>query len=158
MSRVQTNWSDVCRRAIDAELTRLEANNGQPAAETPADTANWKQIRFDEPLLEKGVVIKPSKPPNHSGPLPKEVEVLSSWVAELHRIIGNTAVSSSRVSLLLEGSYPVEILIPGRPWLSGQLKLEQQIIFSYPASEESISASESEGETPQVSVEGLWQD
>lgn len=158
MSRVETNWADICRRAIEAELARIEANNGQQAAEPPADTENWKQITFDEPLLEKGVVMKPSMAPNYSGPTPKEVVVLASWINDLHRAIGATGVGGARISQLIEGSYPAEVLIPGRPWLSGRLKLEQQVVFSYPPSEESVFSQESTGERSQVTVEGLWQD
>lgn len=158
MSRVQTNWSDVCRRAIEAELDLLEANGGQPAVETPADTDNWKQIAFDEPLLRKDVVIKPSMSPNYSGTTPKEVAVLSSWIAELHKAVRNTGSGGARVSHLLEGNYPVEVLIPGRSWLSGHMKLEQRIVFSYPASEESLCTQEAEQDPSQVAMEGLWQD
>jgi post-segregation antitoxin (ccd killing protein) len=138
MTRVETNWSEVCRRAIEAELSRLETTDHQPTAELPPNAENWKQITFTEDLLEQGVVIKPSMAPNYSGTPVKEVAVLSSWLADINKAIGNTGVGGARISQLLEGSYPVQLLMPGKSWISGRLKLIQQLAFSYPSSEESV--------------------
>lgn len=55
MSQVQTNWSEVCRRAIEAELSRVEAENNQPAVEPVSETEGWKQIPFDQRLLDRGL-------------------------------------------------------------------------------------------------------
>lgn len=138
MTRVEANWSEVCRRAIEAELNRLETTHEQSAAELPSDTENWKQITFTQDLLDQGVVIKPSMAPNYSGTPVKEVAVLSSWLADINKAIGGTGVGGARINQLLEGNYPAQILMPGKSWLSGQLKLIQQLVFSYPSSEESV--------------------
>lgn len=138
MGNVTTNWSEVCRRAIEAELNRL-AESEQPNIEYQ-DTKNWKQVTLDQNLLEQGVVMKPSMAPGYSGSTPKEVTTVSSWLKEINETIGRSGVGGAQISQLLEGTYPAGLLIPGRPWLSGQLKLEQKLVFIYPPSEESVSA------------------
>ncbi|MBW4474744.1 MAG: hypothetical protein KME45_30850 [Stenomitos rutilans HA7619-LM2] len=137
MSHVAANWSEVCRRAIEAELNRSTGDE-QPTLGTPQDIEDWKQIAFDQNLLAQGIVIKPSMAPNYSGSTPKGVTDLSGWLDDINKAIGPTGVGGARISQLLEGSYPAGILIPGRPWLSGRLKLEQKLIFNYPPTEESI--------------------
>lgn len=135
MAQVEANWSEVCRRAIEAELNRLTAENEPATSAVDQDNENWKQITFDQTLLEQGTVIKPSMSPNYSGPTPKEVTILSTWIKDIQVAIGRSTAAGARLSQLLDGTYSAEILIPGRPWLSGQLKLEQRLVFSYPSSE-----------------------
>ncbi len=137
MSHVESNWSEVCRRAIEAELNRL-AVESEPSQETSKEEKDWKQIVFTPTLLDQGVVIKPSMAPNYSGSTPKEVTNLSTWIKDINKAIGPSGVGGARISQLLDGTYPAGILIPGRPWLSGRLKLEQQFVFSYPPSEEIV--------------------
>ncbi|KAM3092077.1 hypothetical protein ACKFKG_23510 [Phormidesmis sp. 146-35] len=138
MGGVETNWSEVCRRAIESELERLtlEAEVSDP----PSTEGNedWKQIAFNQSLLDQGVIIKPSMAPNYTGTSPKEVTNLSTWLNDINKAIGTPGVGGAQISQLLDGTYPAGILIPGRPWLSGRLKLQQRFVFSYPPSEETV--------------------
>lgn len=134
MGTVEANWSEICRQAIEAELSRQTGGINSMPIEQSNDQTNWVDIPFDEPRSAKDVIVKPNLPPNHSGVVPSEVSLLSSWTAELNKSIGNTSTVGTRVSQLLEGTYSADILIPGEPWRSGCLKLEQRLVFRYPDS------------------------
>lgn len=132
MGQVEANWSEVCRRAIEAELTRLANGSGQPSELATTETADWKQLVFDTPLVDQGVVLKvaPGNPP---------VVLLADWLERVNQQIGTMSINGGSFGQLLGGTFPTGLLIPGRPWLSGSLKVEQRLVFSYPPSEESVS-------------------
>lgn len=134
MSRVEANWSEVCRRAIEVELNQVAAESGAllSAATQPSETENWQQIIFDQPTSETSIVIKPSITPQYAGVTPLEVMMLSSWFSGIRQQIGQVNMNGVRFSELLQGTYATSLLLPGQPWCSGQLKVEQQLIFKHP--------------------------
>lgn len=133
MGQVEANWSEVCRRAIEAELTRLANGSGEPSAPSTTETADWKQLVFDTPLVDQGVVLKlptPANPP---------VVLLADWLTSTNQQLGRMTINGGHFRQALDGIFLTGLLIPGRPWLSGRLKVEQRLVFSYPPSEESVS-------------------
>jgi hypothetical protein len=133
MGQVEANWSEVCRRVIEAELTKVANGSSHPPVPTSTETADWKSLEFDSPLVDQGVVLKmvlPANPP---------VVLLSEWLKAVNQRIGSVQVHGGHFHHVLEGTFPVDVLMPGRPWLSGRLKVEQRLVLSYPPSEESVS-------------------
>lgn len=133
MSQVEANWSEVCRRAIEAELTRLANGSGETTLPSTTETADWKSLPLDEDLINQGVVIKPSKPAN------PPVVLLTDWLNTVNESIGKMTINGGQFRQIVDGTFATGLLIPGRPWLSGRLKVEQRLVFSYPPSEESVS-------------------
>lgn len=133
MTQVQANWSEVCRRAIEAELTRLSNGSGETAIPATAETADWKSLTLDEDLINQGVVIKPSKAAD------TPVVLLTDWFRTVNENIGRMTINGGHFRQVVDGTFSAGLLIPGRPWLSGRLKVEQRLVFSYPPSEESVS-------------------
>lgn len=131
---VEANWSEICRQAIEAELSRQTGGINSMPLEQSNDQTSWVDIPFDEPRSAKDVIVKPNLPPNHPRYNLKEVSLLSSWMTELTRVISGVVIVGSPISQLLKGTYSADILIPGEPWRSGCLKLEQRLVFRYPDS------------------------
>lgn len=91
MGTVEANWSEICRQAIEAELSRQTGRISSMPTEHSNDQTNWVDIPFDEPRSAKDVIVKPNLSRNHSRHN-KEVSLLSSWMTELNRAISNVVI------------------------------------------------------------------
>ena len=134
MGKVEANWSEVCRRAIEAELTRLANGSGQPSEAATTETADWKSLAFDSPLVDQGAVLKLPTPGSNP-----PVVLLADWLASTNQQTGRMSINGGHFNQVLDGTFSTGLLLPGRSWLSGRLKVEQRLVFSYPPSEESVS-------------------
>lgn len=134
MAKVDANWSDICRKAIETELLRRE-NKGLGSLDIE-DVKEWITEELD-PLSEHGsVVVKPYL--HTKGKAANEVKILSQFYEEIISEVKKYYLNSIKgnFSLLLEDKYQVDLLFPGREWISGALGLQLSLLLNTPKEEE----------------------
>ncbi|MGF1490577.1 MAG: hypothetical protein ACFBSE_26090 [Prochloraceae cyanobacterium] len=124
MSEFDRNWSAICRKAIEAELSRLEAERDTNMKSNKSQ--NWVAKRL-KPETFDNAVIKPYSAKN-------EVKMMSNFYDTLVSELGNARLYSlgCQLSQLLNEESQVEILFPSKDWQLGNLQLDFQLYFKYP--------------------------
>ncbi len=128
MSQFDCSWSEICYKAIEAELLRLEAE--QEARIQANKSHNWEAKRLNPETFDDAV-IQPCLKNNNCR---NKVKMLSDLHDNLIRELENCYLSSlnCKLSNLIHEECQVKILFPGRDWQIGNLQLDFQLYFKYP--------------------------
>ncbi|WP_228015664.1 GIY-YIG nuclease family protein [Synechocystis salina] len=133
MAKVDANWSDICRKAIEGELSRRE-NKGLGSLNIE-DVKEWITEELDPFSEHNSVVIKPYL--HTTGKVSSEVKILSQFYEEIISEVKKYYLNSIKgnFSLLLENKHQVDLLFPGREWISGTLGLRFSLLLNTPKEE-----------------------
>lgn len=133
MSNVDANWSEICRQAIEIELLRQE-NQGLPPFKVN-DVKDWATEMLEPFNQHKNVVIKPYL--HMEGKKNQEVKVLSHFYEETISELSNYYIHTLKGKFgdLISGKHLVDLLFPGREWLSGTIQMKLQLLFNLPKKE-----------------------
>ncbi|MBE9195104.1 GIY-YIG nuclease family protein [Synechocystis sp. LEGE 06083] len=130
MAKVDANWSDICRKAIEIELLRRE-NKGASSLNIE-DIKEWITEDLDPLNEHSSVVIKPYL--HTKGTSVNQVKVLSQFYEEIVSETRNVYLNSLKgnFKLLLDETHQVDLLFPGREWISGTLGLKFNLQLNIP--------------------------
>ena len=138
MGKVNTNWSEVCRQAIELELLRLEGKTLSKIA--LSDVKDWISEHLEPTSIHKNVVVKPYL--HKDDKTYNDVKVLLDFYTQLTSDLRNCYLNTLKGSFgnLLDGKHHADILFPGRDWLSGNLGIKLELYFNFPKPLEVIEA------------------
>lgn len=130
MAKVDTNWSEICRKAIETELLRRE--NKVLSSFNIEDVKEWITEELDPLNEHSGVVIKPYLHTN--GKNQNQVKILSQFYEEMICEVRRSYLNSIQgtVQALVDGKHQVDLLFPGREWISGTLGLKLSLLLNTP--------------------------
>ncbi|MFQ3584166.1 MAG: hypothetical protein SNJ85_04425 [Cyanobacteriota bacterium] len=154
MSKVEANWSEICRKAIVQELQRLEEAQS-PSPSKPLKAKEWVCELLDpSPDIDgKKAIVKYLTHKQKDS-----VVTLEQFTKSLEKNLQDIYINFAEVYWreLLIANYPVEILFPGRDWLRGNLKFKYEFYLKYPKPESpSPKKDESEVELALAGLEEL---
>jgi len=129
MALVEANWSEVCRQAINLEITK--SRTGEITYEPKNfDQGNWDYSSFEENFNNDNVIIKPYI--DHTNPkLRNTVKVASQWLEEIKRELAMARLDGNSLGEFFQGVRKIEVLEPGKPWKTGYLKINYHIDFYF---------------------------
>jgi hypothetical protein len=129
MALVETNWSEVCRQAINLEITK--SKTGEMTYEPKNfNEGNWNYSSFEENFNNDNVIIKPYI--EHTNPkLRNTVKVASQWLEEIKRELAIARLDGNSLGEFFQGVRKIEVLEPGKPWKTGHLKINYHIDFYF---------------------------
>jgi hypothetical protein len=122
MAKVDANWSEICRGAIEAELHRLEQN---PAVPPPSDKT-VAAFPITQHIIDQGTIIRLTPQGRNQK---QQVLEISQWLENVRQSVAGSYAVCERAGKLLTGDYESELLIPGYPWYSGEMKLDLKFTF-----------------------------
>ncbi len=124
MSTVQANWSEICRRAIEAEIAHQKTQQQDQTIGAPPGK-QWMEEPLDHYRSDKVIARYGNR---------GELKSADVWISELIKVVNNSqfhlGTSYSMSSLLGEG-VPVQLLGPGKDWAAGNVRLNVQWILRY---------------------------
>ncbi|BAQ62967.1 hypothetical protein GM3708_3373 [Geminocystis sp. NIES-3708] len=129
MALVEANWSEVCRQAINLEITK--SKTGETSYEpNNFEEGNWDYSSFEENFNNENVIIKPYI--DHTNPkLRNTVKVASQWLEEIKRELAIARLDGNSLGEFFQGVRKIEVLKPGKPWKTGYLKINYHIDFYF---------------------------
>jgi hypothetical protein len=140
MSKVDANWSELCQEAIENALHQLEtgvSESSEMALYRPGTKDQWATIPITQHLKDQGSIVR--LPELKTRPQ-QDVMSLSDWVGRIHTNVSASSAITGRGDKLLDGSYELDLLIPGQPWRCGQMSLDLNFTFHYdPFEDEMLS-------------------
>lgn len=142
MASVEANWSEVCRQAITAEITKFK---GDQVTYEPQnfDIGDWDYCSFERSFNSEGVIIKPYV--DHPDPnIRNTVKIASQWLEEIKRELQIARLDGNSLAEFFQGVRRVEILEPGKTWKTGYLKINFQLYFYFQNEEEKKDTLEAE--------------
>ncbi|WP_019501589.1 GIY-YIG nuclease family protein [Pseudanabaena sp. PCC 6802] len=130
MNKVDANWSEICRRAIEVELLRFEEQASHQFE--LVEVKEWISESLDPTSVHSNVVVKPFLHKTDSSK--NEVKVLLDFYTELMSELHKFHLTTLKGNLgnLLEVKHRADVLFPGRDWLSGSLGIKLQMCFNHP--------------------------
>ncbi len=129
MALVEANWSEVCRQAINLEITK--SKTGEMTYEPKNfEEEHWNYASFEENFNNDNVIIKPYI--DHANPkLRNTVKVASQWLEEIKRELAIARLDGNSLGEFFQGVRKIEVLEPGKPWKTGYLKINYYIDFYF---------------------------
>ncbi|MEO0851973.1 MAG: hypothetical protein AAFY15_00515 [Cyanobacteria bacterium J06648_11] len=135
MQQATANWSEVCRAAIEAEIARVESLKKSANGDS-SDTEDWVSESVGDLALSDSII----KPVVNKAQL--KTDELDHWRKEFNKRL-STNLLTHRLDPergtgghMLNGSTRAAILVPGRQWLTGRLKMTYRLDFLYPEPEQ----------------------
>lgn len=151
MALVGANWSEVCRQAINLEITK--SKTGEMTYEPKNfEEGNWDYSSFEKNFNNDNVIIKPYI--DHTNPkLRNTVKVASQWLEEIKRELAIARLDGNSLGEFFQGVRKIEVLEPGKPWKTGYLKINYHIDFYYQNDDatDTIEAEIIDAINPQIS-------
>lgn len=129
MALVEANWSEVCRQAINLEISK--SKTGEMTYEPKNfEEGNWNYSSFEKNFNNENVIIKPYI--DHANPkLRNTVKVASQWLEEIKRELSIARLDGNSLGEFFQGVRKIEVLEPGKPWKTGYLKINYYIDFYF---------------------------
>lgn len=129
MALVEANWSEVCRQAINLEITK--SKTGEMTYEPKNfEEGHWNYASFEENFNNDNVIIKPYI--EHTNlKLRNTVKVASQWLEEIKRELAIARLDGNSLGEFFQGVRKIEVLEPGKPWKIGYLKINYYIDFYF---------------------------
>ena len=130
MAKIDANWSEVCRKAIETELLRRE--NKELSSFNIEDIKEWITEELDPNNEHSSVVIKPYL--HTKGKNINQVKILSQFYEEIISELKNIHLRSTQNNFgeILDDKHQVELLFPGREWIAGTLGLKISLLLNTP--------------------------